>query len=421
VAGATGAPGNAGGTGANGHTGADGTAGAVGAAGTNGTVSFTSTTGDIAVEYDHFATGNTITANAGTGKATIAPFTPTTAIQVGNGATDRVDFGAENFTTGGISASTLQIGDANNTGGISVAGNFDPGFATLHLDTSGAISNAVSTNTVTAANLALTAGSGIGAGIATLVDATKLAAENTSSGNIVVTTAGSTSLDAVDGVLGVKTFNVNGNISVLSNGTLTVKQASTANGTGNTVLATTGGTANNIVLNAEVGTTTNAATTLTSTGNIQGTGIVKGSNVTLDSATGVGTIATRVNTQAATLAARASVSGGVFRELVWRGHSADDRRGLQQGPSGSLRSHRERHDQCRHRRREHRRRRQHDAEHGRDHRRQHRAGCERRRPRGFGPRPSSRAAISRVRAAAGCAVATSSSTVRSGSVPASPV
>src|SRR6185503_9373105 len=115
--------------------------GANGAAGTNGTVSFASTTGDIAVEYDHFATGNTITANAGAGKATIAPFTAGTAIQVGNGATNRVDFGAENFTTAGISASTLQIGDTNNTGGISVAGSFAPGFATLHLDTSGAIDN----------------------------------------------------------------------------------------------------------------------------------------------------------------------------------------------------------------------------------------------------------------------------------------
>jgi hypothetical protein len=92
---------------------------------------------------------------------------------------------------------------------------------------------------------------------------------------------------------------------------LTVAGVVNTAGTGTTTLTTTGATTNNIVANANVGNAS-AATVLTSVGNITGTGTVTGTNVTLDSATGVGENATtRLNTAADSLAARTTASGGV--------------------------------------------------------------------------------------------------------------
>src|SRR5262249_44971918 len=211
------------------------------------------------------------------------------------------------FSTTNITASSLQIGDTKNTGGISVAGDFAPAFATLRLDTSGAIDNAAAANTVTATNLALSAGTGIGATNAVKVNVTNLAARNSTSGDIVITATGSTSINTVDGITGVNALGGGGSIDVSSAGTLTVDQASAGNGVGNTVLTTTGASTNTIVLNANVGVTSNTNTMLFSAGTITGSGTVRGSKVALDSATGVGTALARIHTVADTLAAR---SGG---------------------------------------------------------------------------------------------------------------
>src|SRR5262249_4963324 len=91
-----------------------------------------------------------------------------------------------------------------------------------------------------------------------------------------------------------------------------VDQASAGNGVGNTVLTTTGASTNTIVLNANVGVTSNTNTMLFSAGTITGSGTVRGSKVALDSATGVGTALARIHTVADTLAARSGGTGGVF-------------------------------------------------------------------------------------------------------------
>src|SRR5439155_1422007 len=100
----------------------------------------------------------------------------------------------------------------------------------------------------------------------------------------------------------VATSNASGDINVTG--------AVNTGGSGSTTLITS--TSGDIALGANVGNAS-AATVLTSAGNITGTGLVSGTDVPLDSVTGVGTgTSGRVNTAADTLAARSTTSGGVF-------------------------------------------------------------------------------------------------------------
>src|SRR5205085_1341541 len=107
-----------------------------------------------------------------------------------------------------------------------------------------------------------------------------------------------------------------GNISIAGKGVILDQ----GNGTGQTGTLQLDAAAGSIVYrgdlpNALGGNVGNIAspTLLTSAGSITGAGVVSGTTVTLDSATGIGTgTAGRINTAAGTLAARATTSGGVF-------------------------------------------------------------------------------------------------------------
>ncbi len=103
-----------------------------------------------------------------------------------------------------------------------------------------------------------------------------------------------------------------GAVTLVNTGSLTITGAVNTGGSGDTTLTSTGAGTNAILLGGPVGNLT-SNTVITSVGSMSGTGLVSGINVTLDSATGVGTSPTsRVNTAAGTLAARTTSSGGVF-------------------------------------------------------------------------------------------------------------
>src|SRR5213078_2039766 len=133
-----------------------------------------------------------------------------------------------------------------------------------------------------------------------------LAARSTTSGGVFVNESNAVTLDvlgAANRAAGAAAYDVT------AGGTITVSGVVNTGGTGTTTLATSAG---DIALGANVGNAS-AATVLTSAGNITGTGLVSGTDVTLDSVTGVGTgTSGRVNTAADTLAARSTTSGGVF-------------------------------------------------------------------------------------------------------------
>jgi filamentous hemagglutinin family protein len=137
-----------------------------------GTGTFTNTqvvntSGAINITADHVVINANI---AGAGRLTIAPFTAATAMRVGRLTPTQVDFGSS-FTTDGITstARTIQFGDATHTGGITVAGPFNPGFSTLHLVTGSTIAIPSGANTITSPNVVLAGSSFNNAGSASIV------------------------------------------------------------------------------------------------------------------------------------------------------------------------------------------------------------------------------------------------------------
>src|SRR5439155_1725810 len=149
---------------------------------------------------------------------------------------------------------------------------------------------------------------GVGTGTSGRVNtaADTLAARSTTSGGVFVNESNAVTLDvlgAANRAAGAAAYDVT------AGGTITVSGVVNTGGTGTTTHATSAG---DNARGANVGNAS-AATVLTSAGNITGTGLVSGTDVTLDSVTGVGTgTSSRVNTAADTLAARSMTSVGVF-------------------------------------------------------------------------------------------------------------
>ena len=99
-----------------------------------------------------------------TGVVTLKPFTTTRNIDLG-GTGPSTDLVLSNSALGRVTAGTLRIGDVTaDTGDITVTGSVSshPGYATLFLQTQKGSINEANGATITVANLALQAGSGIG-------------------------------------------------------------------------------------------------------------------------------------------------------------------------------------------------------------------------------------------------------------------
>src|SRR6267142_1617814 len=199
--------------------------------GTNATV----VTDDLA-----FAGGAQIVA---TSKATVAPWTASTGISLGQLFDDRIKFGLNAFrVNGNIVAATLQIGNSSNTAGIQTTGNFDPnpgGGSTLNLTTAGEITNPGGGDPIGGTNiasLALLAGTGIGASGPAMRTRVNSLAASTGNGGVFIRndaalapTPGTVTVTTVDGVAGIN--GGSGSIDLREERNLTVSQAISAVGT----------------------------------------------------------------------------------------------------------------------------------------------------------------------------------------------
>ena len=172
--------------------------------------------------------------DAGTGRVTVAPLTASVAIQVGNISPTRIDFNAGNFSTTNITAGTLRVGRSTNTGGISVAGAFNPGPAALELLTAGTINGAGAFSGAGITSLSASAGTGI-----TLIGASSVRSvtlTNSISGDISYTNSS---------VGGVNTLTVSGlNTGAAAGGGFTVSEVTGALTVGAGNISTKGGAVN---------------------------------------------------------------------------------------------------------------------------------------------------------------------------------
>ncbi|MCX7139497.1 MAG: filamentous hemagglutinin N-terminal domain-containing protein [Proteobacteria bacterium] len=162
-------------------------------------------TGAITLNADSFGiTTHTNIFTGASGKVTVAPKTAATAIQVGNTATNRIDFGSNSFLTTNILTGTLQVGDAN-AGAITVAGAFNPGHSIVSLVSGGAIDD-IGSKVITAATGVRLVGTSIGAtsGIDTNT-ATLAASASGAGGALKVINAGALNIASVDGTSGITT------------------------------------------------------------------------------------------------------------------------------------------------------------------------------------------------------------------------
>ena len=209
-------------------------------------------------------------------------------------------------TQGGTIAVTTSAGDLTVTNPVNATASGD-----VVLTSAAKI---LGSGLVTGNNVTLDSDTGVGVNAGTRFNtaAVTLAARTRTSGDVFVSQTGDATLANITAATTVANgAAAGGTYDLTSSGNITVGTGgvNTA-GTGDTLLTTTG--AKNIVINANVGNATaTKTTTLTSSGNITGTGgTVTGDNVVLSSATGIGTgTSGRVNTSANTLAASATTAG----------------------------------------------------------------------------------------------------------------
>jgi filamentous hemagglutinin family protein len=238
----------------------------------------------------------------GSGSGALGAFTGDMAIGVNN----TVNGGGKNlsFLRDPTTVATTTIGGQ----GVTTTGNV--------IISAGAGNILSQGGTISGNQIELRAGTGIGTALNRVQTSANTLAVQNQSGGAFVTEANAVTLADVNQVAGGTPSNATntggtGAYDVVAGGTITVGTGGVnTTGTGSTRLETTIG--NISIGNNNVGHL-GSATTLVSAGNITGGGgVVSGSDVVLDSATGVGTALARINTAATTLAARSTVSGGVF-------------------------------------------------------------------------------------------------------------
>src|SRR5439155_968856 len=220
---------------------------------------------------------------------------------------------AYDVTAGG----TITVSGVVNTGGTGTttlatsAGDIEIGRAACRERAATVLASAgnnTSTGLVSGTDVTVYGVTGVGTGTSGRVNtaADTLAARSTTSGGVFVNESNAVTMDvlgAASRAAGAAAYDVT------AGGTITVSGVVNTGGTGTTTLATSAG-------DIEIGRAAcreRAATVLASAGNNTSTGLVSGTDVTLDSVTGVGTgTSGRVNTAADTLAARSTTSGGVL-------------------------------------------------------------------------------------------------------------
>ncbi|HEX2824854.1 MAG TPA: filamentous hemagglutinin N-terminal domain-containing protein [Burkholderiales bacterium] len=187
---------------------------------------------------------------------------------------------------GGVTAEQLVIGrlDGTNSGAITIGSDVNLGVSTLQLSTAGGVTGTAGGIVMPSGTLRIDT-----VGAVNITDAQNDVGTLSASApgaSLTFTDASALTLGSID----VPTA-VSNAITVTAAGDLAIP---------NPVSSASGGLLGNV--------------TLTSTGGrISGSSLITGNSVVLDSATGVGTgTGGRVNTSAATLAARSRVSGGVF-------------------------------------------------------------------------------------------------------------
>ncbi|MDB5581077.1 MAG: filamentous hemagglutinin outer membrane protein, partial [Bradyrhizobium sp.] len=259
--------------------------------------------------------GTNLAANSAAGGVFVRTFSGPTLTTV-NGVTNGAGAGGQYYVR--VAGGGFKVGAAVNTGGtgattiVQDAGNIllnaavGNGNADTVLTSNGTITG---TGVVTGANVTLDSKSGVGtSGARVNTTATTLAARSATSGGVFVNETDAVTLNAIGGV--ANSAAGGGAYDVTAAGSVTVTGTVNSSGTGTTTLASTAGAV--IAVNNTVGNSSGAAV-LTSNGAINGTGTVTGTNVTLDSALGIGAgTGGRLATSAGTLAARSRISGGVF-------------------------------------------------------------------------------------------------------------
>ena len=163
----------------------------------------------LSVTADTLTLLGTLSAGS-TGIVTLKPFTTTRNIDLG-GTGPITDLVLSDSALGRVTAGTLRIGDVTaDTGDIDVTGSVSshPGYATLSLQTQNGKINEANGATLTVANLALQAGSGIGTTGDFRTAVTNLAFAN-QSGAIHISNTGAVTLTNVDTLTGA---SIPGNI-----------------------------------------------------------------------------------------------------------------------------------------------------------------------------------------------------------------
>ena len=160
------------------------------------------TAGALSVTADTLTLLGTLSAGS-TGIVTLKPFTTTRNIDLG-GTGPSTDLVLPDSALGQVTAGTLRIGDATaDTGNITITDSVSshPGYATLFLQTQKGSINEANGATLTVANLALQAGSGIGTTGDLHTAVTNLAFAN-QSGAIHISNTGAVTLTGVDTLIG---------------------------------------------------------------------------------------------------------------------------------------------------------------------------------------------------------------------------
>lgn len=163
--------------------------------------------GNINVSADNMTIGGAVF--AGPAIVTLTTATATNTIAVG-GADGPTTLGLDDTDLGNIAAGVVRIGSSVQTGPINIAGNITAhlGYNTLDLIATGpggAITEGLA-GSITVANLALQADSGIGSiGQVAILGPVNLAFRNTTSGNVQINSKGAstiTKIDMLDGTPG---------------------------------------------------------------------------------------------------------------------------------------------------------------------------------------------------------------------------
>jgi filamentous hemagglutinin family protein len=226
-----------------------------------------------------------------------------------------INVGAGGVNTGGIGATTLTTtGDGNNISiGVNDVGNAN---AATTLVSAGNITGTTGTVRGTAVTLDSAAGVGTSPAAPLNTAATTLAARSAPGGGVFVAEADGVTLATIGGVENLA-GGPGASYDLTAGGTIVVGSGGVnIAGTGSTRLETTAG---DIAMGADNVGNLLTATTLIAAGSITGPtpgpgllGVVQGTNVVLDSGTGVGSQTARVITSADTLAARSRTGGSVF-------------------------------------------------------------------------------------------------------------